>query len=148
MDAILDVRKRMTAPLVRFRAAVAEAARELEATPADAAFTAEALDINRRLVAPALVELEESLESLGALPTLRRGWPKLAAGAVSLVAGAAVGVPDLAALAAATAGTIGPVLAYQELKYRSDESRDRRANKWFFVYDVQRRLEALSSPVK
>jgi hypothetical protein len=138
MDVVLDVRERLQRPLVRFRAAVAEASRELDATAVDEGFQRHVADIHKRIVAPAMAELEESIEGLGARPTLQRGWPSAATGAMAFLAAAAVGAPELVHLAALGGGV--SVAAAKEGTYRDELKREQRKNRFLFLYEADREL--------
>jgi hypothetical protein len=69
VDVLLDVRERLAAPRARLRAAVAEAARDLDDEVDLDEFVAAT---RRRLLDPAVAGLREELEELGARPTLLR----------------------------------------------------------------------------
>ncbi len=143
MDVVLDVRDRLQRPLVRFRAAVAEATRELDATAIDRDFERHVQDIYRRLVAPAILELEEALEELRARPTLQRGWPSSASGAVAFLAAAAVGAPELLHMAALGGGL--SVAAVRELTHRDRVASEQRKNRFLFLYEADRELTRRST---
>ena len=68
---IVDVRGGLERPLIRFRGAMTDMARELEDAPWDAGFRQEADDLWRAQVAPALDDLEENAREQGALSLLR-----------------------------------------------------------------------------
>jgi hypothetical protein len=138
MDVVLDVRERLKTPLVRFRAAVAAASRELDATAVDSGFAREVEDIHKRIVAPALADLADSLEELGVRPTLQRGWPSAATGAMAFLAAAAVGAPELTNLAALAGGV--SVAAARERTYRDQLAREHRKNRFLFLYEADREL--------
>lgn len=138
MDVVLDVRERLQRPLVRFRAGVAEAGRELDATAVDSGFERQVADIHKRLVAPALAELEDSLEQLRVKPTLQRGWPSAGKGAMAFLAAAAVGAPEFAHLAAVAGGL--SVAAAHEHTHRAQLKRENRKNRFLFLYEADREL--------
>jgi hypothetical protein len=138
MDVVLDVRERLQRPLVRFRAAVAEASRELDATATDSDFQRHVQDIHKRIVAPAILDLEEALEELRARATLQRGWPSTATGAMAFLAAAAVGAPELAQIAAL--GTGASVAAARELTHRDKLASEQRKNRFLFLYEADREL--------
>ena len=76
MDVILDVRRQLRAPLIRFRAALVAASEELAANPLDPdAFRLETQSIWHRVVQPALQELDEMASDLKLRATLRRDLP-------------------------------------------------------------------------
>jgi hypothetical protein len=72
MDDLLAVRRQLARPLVRFRAALATLTAEFESAAWDEGFAREIDDLYRQQVAPALLNVQEALEELGARPTLLR----------------------------------------------------------------------------
>jgi hypothetical protein len=101
VDEVLDVRRGLHKPLIRFRGAMATMASAVEPHAWDLAFAAEADRLYRAEVAPALLDLEENARELGAFALVRdavtsgRPWATLAGG-MGLVLTAAGLVPDLA----------------------------------------------------
>jgi hypothetical protein len=147
MDVVLDVRDRLQSPLVRFRAAVAAASRELGEGDSvlTAGFQARVAEIYRRTVAPELQTIEESLQEMKALPTHRRAAPTIAqsgaraavSAGLALLTGALDDV-DLAALAM-FAGA-GAKAAADERSHRAQEARARKQNRFFWLYEADRQL--------
>lgn len=137
MDVVLDVRDRLEGPLVRFRAALAKAAAELDTTGFDDKFEREAQSLYRREVEPALQELRESLSDLGAHATLRRG----AEPGVAALGLAAAGVVSFSALIAASAAWLG-IAGKEELKYRRGVQQTKRENNYFFIWEADRLLRS------
>ncbi len=138
MDVVLDVRERLKPSLTRFRAAMADATKELQGLPTDEGFAAAVDDLRARKIAPALQEIDEDLEALGARPTLLRGWPKAATGTIGLAAAAAVKAPELAQLAPMLAGA--SVAFTTELSKRERFKRQRERNQFFFLHAAERYL--------
>jgi hypothetical protein len=139
MDVVLDVRERIKDSLVRFRSAVAEAA------AVDPGFDRAVEDIRLRVVAPALLELEEDLRSLDARTTLLRGWAAGGSGAVlAFIAAAAAGASDYAQLGAAGIAASVPVV--NELLRRHDAEQALRRNGFFFLYEADRELARRVAP--
>jgi hypothetical protein len=146
MDVVLDVREQLRKPLVRFRAALARVSREIEAPAWDSKeFTRETEELYQRLVAPALAELDEAMQELGALATLRRVASDTqalkAAAAIAISAAAGVG---LAHLPEAVLGS-GPVTAViaagaAEAEHRAQSRRRQEANEFYFLYEANRQL--------
>jgi hypothetical protein len=135
MDVVLDVRERLRPALGRFRAAVAEAARELDEFPADAGFAVAVEDLRVRKVGPALQNIKEELEDISARPTLLRGWPKVAVGTIGLTAAAAVKAPELAQVAPLLAGVSAAFTT--ELTERAKLKRGRERNQFFFLHTAE-----------
>ncbi len=138
VDELLDVRELVAGQMERFRAAVADAADELDADLPDRAFDRAISDVQGRLVEPALEELRESLKETGALPTLLRGIPVTAGSALALGAAAAVGAPELAGAAAAAAGLTSATI--NELLTRRKHDNDRKKNRFFLLFAAERHL--------
>lgn len=67
MDEVLDLRRALGKPLVRFRGALARMSREFESRPIDEEFEAEVEDAWRSQVAPALADIREALSEHGLL---------------------------------------------------------------------------------
>lgn len=148
MDEILDVRKALADPLVRFRSAVSEMARNMEETPIDDGFGRAADALYRETVAPALLELRELEEERHYLHQLARqasigeAAPNLAT-AMGLAAAAYVALPNLAAAAAGLAGgLLSSVhgLATAVARERDRLAGTRRANKFLFLAQADERL--------
>ncbi len=148
MDVVLDVRKQLKLPLVRFRSALARVSREIE-SPAweSAAFGREVDDLYRQHVAPALAELTEAMQQLGALPTLRRvasdSKTVVSASALFLTAAAGVGLAQLpnAVFGLGAAGSI-TAAASSEAERRSQVRRQLQSNDFYFLYAAGRQLSA------
>ncbi len=68
---IIDVRRGLQRPLIRFRGALAGMARELEEAPWDPGFRSLADSLYRSEVGPALLDLEDNARDSGALSLLR-----------------------------------------------------------------------------
>ena len=129
MSDVLDVRDRLSGPLIRFRGALAKAAGEMESTGFDAVFEREAQALYRREVAPALEELREGFIDLGARETLRRAGE----GAVAALGIAAAGALTFSKLIAAALVPVG-ASGGLELKHRREVREAERANNYFFLW--------------
>jgi hypothetical protein len=139
MDVILDVRQRLERPRIRFRAAIAAATRELASEgPRDV--DAAIVDVRRRVVAPAIAEIQEELGALNVRNTLLRitssPWTAgTLAAQLSLAAGAG-GAGGLAALARGLLAT--PVVAAlaKEADYRSTQRRTLRLRPYWILHQA------------
>lgn len=101
---ILDVRRGLEKPLIRFRGAMAGMASTLESAAWEPGFRQEADDLYRAEVAPALLDLEENAREQGAFElTLHGAGSKATWGTGGVVLGlgltAAGIIPDVAAVA-------------------------------------------------
>jgi hypothetical protein len=145
MDDLLDVRRRLARPLVRFRGALAKVASEFESAAWDDDFEREVDDLYRREVAPAVLEVDETLDELGARPTLLRvasskeSVAAMATG-LGLAAASALGYADLPAVVYGTPGA--PLLAAgaDEALHRRDIRRSTAQNSFYFLYAANRPL--------
>ena len=141
MDVVLDVRRQLQTPLVRFRAALASAGSQFESAAWDESFAREVDDLYRREVAPALLEVREALDELGARPTLlRAAGRKETVGAIgaSLALAAAGGIAqvDLPALIYGTPGVGAAVSAAAEAAGRRGTRRQASRNAFYFLYQA------------
>jgi hypothetical protein len=144
MDELLDVRRELEQPLVRFRAALATLTAQFEAAAWEEGFEREVEDLYRQQVAPALLEVQQALEELGALPTLLRLTSNervaAAAAGLGLAAAAAVGYADLPTVIYGTSSA--PLLAAgaNEAAHRRDVKHSTAQNSFYFLYAAGRRL--------
>lgn len=142
MDVILDVRARLREPLVRFRAALATASAQMDCAAWDESFPREVNDLYARLVAPRVLEVEESLRELGAIPSLLRATSQkdgATAGALVLTAAIAEGLAALPAAVFAASGSAA-VAAAQEVTARRQIRREAQTNEFYFLYEANRQL--------
>ena len=150
VDEILDVRRDLQEPLVRFRGAVTGMARDLETTPLDDRFRREAEELYRERVVPELLTLDESMREARLGRQLRRQGGELAPAippAVVLAFAAYTALPDMAAVAAA-AGAVAGALAGRGgavAKRRHELAMQRQQNKFLFLHEAEQRLGASTS---
>jgi hypothetical protein len=131
---------------MRFRAALARVSREIESPAWESArFDEEVEELYRRHVAPAFADLEQAIQELGALPTLRRvaSDSKTLTSTSGLLLSAAAGV-GLAHLPHAVFGISGAASAVSaaaaEAERRSQQRCDRESNEFYFLYEADRQL--------
>lgn len=146
MDVVLDVRKQLRLPLIRFRAALARVSSEIESPAWETeAFAREAEDIYHRHVAPALAELEAAMQQLGALPTLRRVLSDqktlVSSSALMFSTAAGVGLAHLphAVFGGGAAASLGAA-GLAEAERRSQARRERESNDFYFLYQANCQL--------
>ena len=137
-DVIFDVRDRLAPSRTRFRAAISRAAEELkEGGDIDRA----AVDLRRRVIEPALSDIDEALKELGAIPTLLRlsqGTP--VAGAVGAnLALAAADPMSLGINAIAHGLASAPALAsgIKELAHRRERRKELAARPFWFLRELR-----------
>ena len=145
LDVVLDVRDRLRVPRVRFRAAVSEAAETLKDVPNRELHGAIA-ELRRRTVDPAIEDVKETLEELGAVPSLLRVSSDRitvasVAASMAVVAGGAAGTIDLgvAAQALAAIPAFGSAAAREALA-RREISRRVTAQPFYLLHELDRRL--------
>lgn len=137
MDEILDLRERLTDSRVRFHAAVIKAAEELEHVTSYEDLDNETQQLYRRDIAPAIAELDESVQDVGARAALRRAGVALTA---------SLGVAGVGALTTSevVGGAVVPLgmAAAQEWKHRTEAEQKCRQNGYFFLWQAHREIEA------
>jgi hypothetical protein len=145
MDVILDVRDRLQVPLVRFRSALSRASVEFGSATWDEEFSVEFDDYYRREVAPALLNVRESLEDLGVRPTLLRlAASKNVVPAVAIATAATLGLAaigglhaDLPHLLYGTPGLAGVATeAATEAGHRDQVHGTAKQNPFYFLYQA------------
>jgi hypothetical protein len=146
MDVVLDVRRRLQTPLIRFRAALAAASSQFATAAWDEAFAREVDDLFRREVA-ALLEVREALDELGARPTLlRAAGRKETVGAVgaalALAAAGGIALMDLPALIYGTPGVGIAVSAAAETAERRAARQEASRNAFYFLYRAETELNS------
>jgi hypothetical protein len=148
VDGLLDVRRALGDPLIRFRGAVTAMTRELDSTPLDAGFARAADEVYRERVAPELLALEESFregrvrEQLWRQVTAGAGFPGLKR-AVAMGFAAYAVLPEITVVAGAAGIGVADAmadLAAAILKRRQELADQRRTNKFLFLYEAGRRL--------
>ncbi len=145
---IIDVRRGLQQPLVRFRGAMAGMARELEEAPWDSGFRHLADSLYRSEVGPALLDLEENTRDSGALSLLRHAalspTPYKAAGAtVAIALAGATVMPDIAALAFSVGSPLAAVAAAtaEAVKEQLRLQHERGRNRFLFLYEANQGLK-------
>jgi hypothetical protein len=135
MDVILDVRRQLTAPLLRFRSALAAASEHFSSAPWETSFPNDVDDFYRRVVAPALLEVQEALEELGARQTLLRLTSRRDVVAATLALATASRIAEIPAV---IYGSSGAALVASEAAIEMRERRRARAeaerNSFYFFY--------------
>jgi hypothetical protein len=146
MDVILDVRERLTASRVHFRAALATVARELCDAEATAAEIDKSLsDLRRRVIDPALDEIRVELTSLGVRRTLMRlasdRVSMATAGAtLTLAAGAGGGLGAMRAAASAAASAPVAAAVAKEMSFREELRSELVTRPYWLLHEAARAL--------
>jgi hypothetical protein len=143
-DVILDVRERCAQSRTRLRAAISQASGELENASEDE-LVAACVALRRRVVAPALADIEHELDDLGVVPTLLR-LTKDAPTVGTMAANLALAASDAASLglgALAHGVASAPLLASaaREALHHRSTRRALVAQPYWILREVARRTE-------
>jgi hypothetical protein len=142
MDVILDVRQRLRAPLINFRAALAHASLEFASEAWDADFQREVEDLHRRQIAPAVEALRQTLDELKVRPTLlRMASSKEGAAGIATLGLTAANLAGLAPnIVYAVSASAAIVTAASETSQRRRIRRQAVGNGFYFIYQASREL--------
>jgi hypothetical protein len=138
---ILDVRRELQRPLVRFRAAMVQIGRTINAASHEEEFRSEVERIYREEVGPAIEELRDAVETNKYLwrlvgQTLKEDLPKwLGAGVLALAVTPTKHVDDLI-VAGATVAQPAVRAAWEKIV----SSRAIRRHQYYFLYETDTRL--------
>ena len=143
IDVILDVRERLVGPRTHFRAAIAQTARDLTAAE-ESGEDIEGMvrELRTTTIDPALQEIEDTLRTLKARPTLLRVGSDPITGIVATLAIAAGAGGGLATLEALVGGAVGAPLAaaVKELGHHRNTKADLRARPYWMLREANDRL--------
>jgi hypothetical protein len=140
IDEVLDLRKSLSKPLVRFRGALSRLSREFESRPIDEAFEAEVEDAWRTQVVPALADIREALAEHGLLSeaaSIALGDPRrLVVEAGGVLAAAHGDVLSLSALLTTglAAGVPLADVAGRAFRQSREAKRDARKSAFYFLH--------------
>jgi hypothetical protein len=143
---VLDIRRELEGPLVRFRKAVFDLSEEIRSAAWDEDFPSDADAAFRKAVEPAILDIEEAVQANSSLGTLatRLFRPGSVVAGLTLMLGTVAELPDVAALALGS-GTTSAMTArgsYKEWR----ESRDKiESNQMYFYYSARERLANVGS---
>jgi hypothetical protein len=143
---ILSIRQELEGPLLRFRRAVISASEDIRSAAWDEDFPSDADTAFRKVVEPAILEIEVAVRSNSSFSTLlvRGARPGDAATGLSVALGTLAALPDVAALAlgVGTMASMSARGAYKEWK----ENREKiESNQMYFYYGARERLVALDA---
>jgi hypothetical protein len=144
MDVVLDVRNRLQGPRVRFRAALASVANDLSESDRDVKPAVAVEDLRVRIIDPALQEIREELEALGARRTLMRAASDRITVATSAAsfAIAASGLPALDELTHVALVAPFVAAAAKELDFRATLRKEVRANPFWWLREADERFRS------
>jgi hypothetical protein len=144
IDEILDIRKELEQPLIRFRSGVIGFSREMQHAGWDKGFPAEADLVFYERVAPAVLEIEEAIKtskSLLALSNRLLNKPLASGGVLSVLLSQITELPMLASVAllggaAAAAATVGST--YYDIV---QDRKTAEQNQLYFYYRAGQHLQ-------
>lgn len=145
VDEIIDIRKELEKPLIRFRSAIISFSRNIENEPWNAEFRSEVDQIFLEKVEPAILDIEEAYKENNLLvKLLKRGIdkPLILPGstAFGFFLSKATNFPDLINLALGiSVGTLA--IGFDAFKEWQDKNREIEKNQLYFYYKVKRSLE-------
>ncbi|MDQ3706508.1 MAG: hypothetical protein M3437_15085 [Chloroflexota bacterium] len=148
IDELIDIRRELERPLVRFRGALLDFSDQIRFAPRDKDFTYEVGKIIQRNIEPAILDIEDSINSNVYLERLSKKLLKeplqVAGGsALGMVLGTLSSLPVVAVpiLAAGVAGAILALDSYNEWKEKTQEIE---RNQIYFYYRTRERLSKVS----
>ena len=144
VDEVLDIRRELDGPLVKFRGEVSKFSDGMRTQGWDEEFASDTQDVFVREVDPAVQELEEMIQNNRFLAEL---WPRMtrpqdwaAGGTFGMVAFNLASLPEITSLA--VGGTVGLAAAARNtyLEHR-DAQREIEGHRLFFYREAGRRIE-------
>ncbi|MBL8078762.1 MAG: hypothetical protein JNM55_12420 [Anaerolineales bacterium] len=149
VDEILDIRKELDKPLTRFRSAIIDFSDQIKSAPWNQSFPFEAEKIYLRDVKPAMLEIEEALQSNKLLASMFKRFKEKSM--VELPKGSLIsmGIAQLSSLSKELAASLGIGIASASIFYDAYEEwlKKKQAaeqNKLYFYYGVQEKLKKQS----
>jgi len=144
IDEILDIRKELDKPLIRFRSAIISFSQDMKSAVWDEAFLPEVDKIYHRDIKPAMLEIEESVKSNKFLTSLVR---KIAEKPAVLPTGSlfSIAISQFSSLPKELAASLGVGIASASIIYEAyDEWAKKKhateENLLYFYYGVDKRL--------
>jgi hypothetical protein len=134
IDEILDIRKELGKPLIRFRAAIIQFSADIMSVPWEADFPHDAERVFRQHVEPAVLDIEEACKSNKALLDLA---PLMASAVLGVLISQVANVPDILIPALGLGGI--QALSNTVRSYREKNSHI-QGNHLYFYYGLRQRL--------
>lgn len=143
---ILDIRRELEKPLIRFRGAVVEMSENIRSAAWDGDFPSDADMAFRKVVEPAILEIEEAVQDNGSLSSLLLKGVRLGDWATGLgvMLSTLAGLPDVASVLLGSGTTAGMTARGAYKEWREDR-KNIESNHMFFYYETRERLVALGS---
>lgn len=143
VEEVLDIRRELEGPLVRFRGAVSELSDGMREPGWSPEFDADAEDVFVKKVAPAVKEIEEKIQDnrflAELLPRMTRPQDWGSGAALGMAAYNLASLPELASLAIAGGTGFAGAVRNAYLEHR-DAQREIRGERLFFYREAERRL--------
>ncbi len=144
VQEILDIRRELENPLIRFRGAVIEMSEGIRSAAWDEDFPSDADMAFRKAVEPAILEIEEAVQDNGSLSSLllKGVRPGDWATGFGVMISTLAGLPDVASVLLGSGTTAGMTVrgAYKEWR---EERKNIESNHMFFYYETRERLATL-----
>jgi hypothetical protein len=145
IDQILDVRKELSEPLIRFRSAIVQYSEEIENQPWDEDFYYEVEKIFIKNIEPAVLEIEEACKSNSYIKNLLISLPTkpLQVASMSGLGILISKLSDFSELFGVVTGlAVGAGTAiYQITKEWKEKSKNIQKNQMYFYYKTRKRLD-------
>jgi hypothetical protein len=148
VDEILDIRKELDRPLIRFRSAVIQFSEEIRSASWDKDFPSDAGQVFYKNVAPAVLDMEEAIKSNTALMAFLRTLARdpasfLSEGTIAVVLGTSSSLPGEIALGLGTAAAIAGIalVVYRAYDDWAEKERAIEQNQLYFYYQAGKQLE-------
>lgn len=145
LDEILDIRKELERPLVRFRAAMMKFSQDVRSAPWDKEFEIDAEQVFHTEVEPAVLDIEDAVKTNSYLASLAR---KFTDRSLTLTAGSGLALlmSQLSALPHYVTQTLGvgaasAAMAYDAYKEWKEKELKAEQNHLFFYYRAAKQLE-------
>lgn len=144
VQEILDIRRELENPLIRFRGAVIEMSEGIRSAAWDEDFPSDADMAFREAVEPAILEIEEAVQDNGSLGSLllKGVRPGDWVAGFGVMMSTLAGLPDVASILLG-AGTTAGMTARGAYKEWRDDRANIESNHMFFYYETRERLAAL-----
>jgi hypothetical protein len=146
VQEILDIRRELENPLIRFRGAVIDMSEGIRSAAWDEDFPSDADMAFRKEVEPAILEIEEAVQDNGSLSSLllKGVRPGDWATGLGVMLSTLAGLPDVASVLLGSGTTAGMTARGAYKEWREDR-KNIESNHMFFYYETRERLAALGS---
>ncbi len=146
IDEIIDIRRELHNPLIRFRTGIMEYADKIKNAAWDKDFSVEAEQLFRREIEPAILEIEDAVKANKSLAMMSvhklKEHPLLSGGSIlSLTLSSLGALPTLASLALALPSAVQAADAiYEAYKEHQQQQQSVEKNQLYFYYRAKKLL--------